>query len=118
MIVEDEEIVRNLTRELLESEGYRVLEAKDGETAFAIVESHKGTVDLLITDVIMPRKSGPGVAGDLSLKYPEMKVLFISGYTDDEIAHHGILDPGINFLQKPFAPVFLARKVREVLAQD
>jgi two-component system, cell cycle sensor histidine kinase and response regulator CckA len=115
LLIEDEEIVRNLTRELLVGYGYNVLEAAGGEEGLAVCKQQDETIHLLITDVIMPGMSGPELADKLMALHSEMKLLYISGYTDDTIVHHGILDSDINFLQKPFKPEGLARKVREVL---
>jgi two-component system, cell cycle sensor histidine kinase and response regulator CckA len=115
LLAEDEEIVRKLTQEILETYGYQVLEAANASTALSICEHHKKPIHLLITDVVMPEMSGRELADRLHGLRPEMKVLYMSGYTDNAIVHHGILDPDISFLQKPFTPDALARKVREVL---
>jgi DNA-binding NtrC family response regulator len=104
-----------LAREILDSQGYKVLESQDVEDAVLIAELHEGEVHLLITDVVMPRMSGRALADVVKRHRPKMKLLFMSGYTDDAIVHHGVLDPGTPFLQKPFTPGSLARKVREVL---
>jgi CheY-like chemotaxis protein len=97
--------------------GYRVLDAANGAAAISICEQHAGKIDLVLTDVIMPGLSGREVADRLLELRPEMRVLFMSGYTDDAIVHQGVLDEAANFLQKPFAPDSLAQKVREVLDQ-
>jgi two-component system cell cycle sensor histidine kinase/response regulator CckA len=115
LLAEDEEMVRKLAREVLEMYGYQVLEAVDGDAALLICEQHKQAIHLLITDVIMPGMSGRGLADRLLQVRPEMKVLYMSGYTDDAIVHQGVLDEGTNFIQKPFSTNDLARKVREVL---
>jgi two-component system cell cycle sensor histidine kinase/response regulator CckA len=115
LLAEDEEIVRTLAREILESYGYQVLEAANGGAALLICERHTGAIDLLITDVIMPEMSGRELSERLSQLRPAMKVLYMSGYTDDAIIHQGVLDTGANFIQKPFSPDALAQKVREVL---
>jgi CheY-like chemotaxis protein len=115
LLAEDDEIVRALAREVLEENGYRVLEAANGGSALLICERYEGPIDLLITDVVMPELSGRELADRLARLRPDMKVLFMSGYTDDTIVHHKILDPNIFFLQKPFTPFVLTRKVREVL---
>ncbi|MDQ3742811.1 MAG: PAS domain S-box protein [Acidobacteriota bacterium] len=115
LLAEDEEEVRHLARQELELYGYRVLEASDGDAALLTCERHEGPIHLLITDVIMPAVGGPELAQRLTQLRPQMKVLFMSGYTDDAIVHHGVLDEGVNFIQKPFTPEALARKVREVL---
>jgi DNA-binding NtrC family response regulator len=115
LLAEDDSNLRSLAREILDSQGYLVLESQDVEDAMRIAEIHEGVVHLLITDVVMPRMSGRALADAVKRHRPEMKVLFMSGYTDDAIVHHGVLDPGTPFLQKPFTPAALARKVREVL---
>ncbi len=118
LLVEDEDVVRFLTREILVGQGYTVLEASRGDEAIRICTQHGGPIHLMVTDVVMPGMSGPQVAKALQPLRPEMKVLYVSGYTDDAIVHHGILTSGLAFLQKPFAPESLARKVREVLERD
>jgi len=115
LLVEDDETVRKLAHEVLENCGYRLLEAANGVAALSVCEHYSETIDLLLTDVVMPEMSGRGVADRLAQLHPEMKVLYMSGYTDDVIAHHGVINEGIHFLQKPFAPGDLVRKVREVL---
>jgi signal transduction histidine kinase len=116
LLVEDAELVRNLARQVLEGAGYRVLEAASAEAAIALCEKINGDrIDLLLTDVIMPGMSGNEMSRVLCAKHPEMPVLYMSGYTDDAIVQHGVLEAGINFLQKPFTPGALALKVREVL---
>ncbi|MEN3334596.1 MAG: hypothetical protein V7641_3961 [Blastocatellia bacterium] len=115
LLAEDEEIVRELTREVLEMYGYRVLETPNGGAALLLCERYEGPIDLLITDVIMPEMSGRELANRLAQLRPEMAALYMSGYTDDAIVHHGILESDIAFLQKPFTPNALARKVREIL---
>jgi PAS domain S-box-containing protein len=115
LLAEDEEMVRKLSARVLEMYGYKVLEAANGGMAFLICERHQEKIDLLLTDVIMPEMSGRELADRLSPLRPEMKVLFMSGYTDDAIVHQGVLDEDENFIQKPFAPSALAQKVREVL---
>jgi signal transduction histidine kinase/CheY-like chemotaxis protein len=115
LLAEDEEMVRKLAREVLEMYGYKVLEAANGGAALLICERHEEPIDLLITDVIMPEMGGRELATRLSQIRPEMKVLYMSGYTDDAIVHRGVLDEDANFIQKPFSPQTLASKVREVL---
>ena len=115
LVVEDEEDVRTLAREILQTQGYTVLEAGDGIEALRIAAEHAAAIELLITDVVMPRMSGPELADGLAPERPETKVLYMSGYTDDAIIHHGVLTSGTAFLQKPFTTDGLARKVREAL---
>jgi two-component system cell cycle sensor histidine kinase/response regulator CckA len=116
LLVEDEYIVRNLISNILRHYGYTVIESENGEKALQGREQWSDrSVDMLITDVVMPGMSGRALADKLQGLYPEMKVLYISGYTDDAIVRHGVLDAGIPFLQKPFAPNDLAQKVREIL---
>src|SRR5690349_581069 len=116
LLVEDAELVRNLARQVLEGAGYRVLEAANAEAAIDLCERINGDrIDLLLTDVIMPGMSGNEMSRVLLARQPGMPVLYMSGYTDDAIVQHGVLEAGINFLQKPFTPGALASKVREVL---
>jgi len=115
LLVEDEEMVRNLSREILQMNGYRVLSAANGEEACDVCERYGGQIDLVVTDVVMPLMSGREVVEKISQKRPEMRVLYMSGYTDDAIVRHGVLDAGVPFLQKPFTPDSLARKVRELI---
>jgi CheY-like chemotaxis protein len=115
LVVEDETAVRALTRMTLEARGYYVLVAASAEQALEVAARHPGPIPLVVTDVVMPGLSGGELAARLVELRPEMRVIFVSGYTDDAIAHHGVLDPGVHFLQKPFTLDALARKVREVL---
>jgi two-component system cell cycle sensor histidine kinase/response regulator CckA len=115
LVVEDEEAVRMLVCRVLESNGYRVLEARHGAEALVLCDEHKDPIHMLITDVIMPGVSGKQLAERVSAQRPEMKILYISGYTDNAILHHGVLESGTNFLQKPFTPNALVRTVRTVL---
>ena len=115
LLVEDEAVVRQLVAEILETSGYSVLPAGDGPSALELLRRHNGSVDLLVTDVVMPGMSGPEVANAVTAMRPGTQVLYISGYTDSAIGHHGVLEPGIAFLQKPFSADDLARKVRNVL---
>ncbi|MEO7862644.1 MAG: response regulator, partial [Nitrospirales bacterium] len=115
LVVEDENLVRKLIRTILESRGYFVLDAPGGEEAFHVCRSHNGPIHLLITDVVMPKMKGTEVARRLRSIYPGMKVLYVSGYTADTIDQHGVLENGIQFLQKPFSPLDLENRVRDLL---
>jgi PAS domain S-box-containing protein len=115
LLVEDEESVRNLIRTILQEYGYTVLEAYHGGEALRMAIRHEGSIHLLLTDVVMPLMSGRQLAEKLAPLRPETKVIYMSGYTDHTIVHHGILEPGTVFLQKPFTPGTLTRKLREIL---
>ena len=115
LVVEDDEMVRNLVKETLKREGYRVLDAAGPVDARRIAEKQKGSIDLLITDVVMPKVSGVDLAQEIMKRRPALKVLFMSGYTDNAVMDRGLLDKDAAFLQKPFTPGVLAARVREVL---
>ena len=115
LLAEDDELVRNMTCIILSDYGYRVLAAENGAAAISIFESTEEPIHLLLTDVVMPGISGRELADRLTRLRPETKVLYMSGYTEDAIVHHGVLEEGVNFLQKPFTPDALARRVREIL---
>jgi CheY-like chemotaxis protein len=113
-VAEDEESVRSLVRRILEGCGYEVLDAARGEDALARFTQAGGAIDLLVTDVIMPGMSGPELARRLRSRNPGLRILYMSGYTDDLLTKHGIRDA--DFIQKPFSPDAFARKVLEALA--
>ena len=115
LLVEDETVVRQLVAEILETTGYTVLQAGDGPSALELLRRHAEPVELLVTDVVMPGMSGPEVAKAVTAMRPGMQVLYTSGYTDQAIGHHGVLEPGIAFLQKPFSADDLTTKVRGLL---
>lgn len=115
LLVEDESAVRTMLRQTLESNGYKVLEAPDGQEALNICQNYQGPIHLLLTDVIMPGMNGRELSNTLSRRFPKMKVLFMSGYPDNSIVPHGALEPHTMFLQKPFTLSTLEIKVREIL---
>src|SRR5260370_31214015 len=115
LLVEDDEAVRRFALRSLQSHGYRILQASDARQAVNVAEQHQGRIDLLATDLVMPRMSGRELAQTLQPKFPRMKVLYLSGYTDDAMVRHGILHFDVNFLQKPRTPSSSANKVRQVL---
>ncbi len=115
LLVEDEAAVRGLSKIVLQANGYTVLEAEDGHEALQIARQHRDPIHLLVTDVVMPRVNGRRLADLLLQTRPDLRILFMSGYTDEAEIRQGALEPGVAFLQKPFSPMTLARKVREVL---
>ena len=117
LVVEDEEIVRELVCDVLAEQGYNVMCAVDGHDAMKVAGEFDGEIDLLVTDVIMPHMNGPELAVALSKLRPDMKVLYVSGYSDNDIGDHGVLDTRIDLLQKPFTPQTLARKIRDVIEE-
>jgi two-component system, cell cycle sensor histidine kinase and response regulator CckA len=115
LLVEDEEPVRSMVSKVLQNKGYTVLEARHGNEAIEVSERYEGSINLMVTDVIMPQMSGRELAERLTLMRPEMHVLYMSGYPDNAIVQHGVLEPGTSFLQKPFTINALELKVREIL---
>jgi response regulator RpfG family c-di-GMP phosphodiesterase len=119
LLVEDEPSVRHLACSILEAQGYNVLRANNGQDGLRVARECKGApISLVITDVIMPLMNGKVMAEWLKATYPNLKVLFTSGYTDDAIVQHGVLEAGVSFLSKPYSPVTLARKVRAMLDNE
>jgi two-component system cell cycle sensor histidine kinase/response regulator CckA len=118
LVVEDEADVRRLTSEMLKQQGYTVLEAASGPEAIRIWRDNHGKIDLVLSDVIMPHMSGPEMARELRALQPELKVIYMSGYTGETIARHGVLNQGTRFLQKPFTVKTLMRKVRGILDEN
>jgi PAS domain S-box-containing protein len=118
LLVEDETNLRGLARQYLETQGYKILEAEDGAAALQIVDGHKGTIDLLLTDVIMPGINGRELASKITRLLPGIRVLYMSGYTENAVGHDGMLDAGINLLQKPFSLPALKDRVQEVLDSE
>ncbi len=118
LLVEDEPSILRLTRMMLERMGYKVLAAGNPGEAIALAREHAGQIHLLVTDVIMPEMNGRDLAKNILSTYPNLKRLFMSGYTAKVIAHHGVLDEGVNFIQKPFSRKQLGAKVREALDGD
>ena len=116
LLVDDEEAVRHMAQEILRLNGYHVLDASNGKEAIRLTEAYSGVIDMMVTDVVMPQGGGRELAEELSLTRPEMRVLFMSGNTDDAVVHHGVLGARTAFLEKPFTPDALALKVREVLS--
>jgi len=115
LVVENNEEVRKVTARILKMQGYRVLEASNPNTTFSTCSQHEGPIHLMITDVVMPEMNGPELAKRLMSQYPEMKAIYMSGYLKNFISHQGILEKGMNFIQKPFTVDELVKKVREVL---
>jgi CheY-like chemotaxis protein len=115
MLLEDEGSLREIIREVLQEAGYRVLAVPESRLAVPAARDHPGPIHALVTDVVMPGMGGREVAEALARERPEIRVLYISGYTDEAIGRHNVLEPGVFFLQKPFTTNALLRKVREVL---
>jgi CheY-like chemotaxis protein len=115
LVVEDEDVVREFVRKVLTRQGYTTYALSDPIRAIEFAEQHSGAIQLLLTDVVLPNMSGRDMAVQVLQRHPEPRVLYMSGYTDDAIVHHGVLEPGMWFLQKPFSAEALAKRVREVL---
>jgi len=113
--VEDEVLVRSLVAKFLNSQGYRVLSAARGSDALQLAAEHRSRIDLLLSDVVLPNMNGRQIYERLTLTMPSLRVLFMSGYTENIIAPHGVLERGFHFIQKPFSLKELAGKVREAL---
>jgi len=115
LLVEDELLVRELTQTVLEEKGCSILTAEDFSEAQAACKKHQGPIHLLLTDMVLPGGTGRKLSEQIQEMRPETKVLFMSGYTSDSVLSHGVLDSGVHFLQKPFIPSQLAKKVRDIL---
>ncbi|MGA7171908.1 MAG: response regulator, partial [Candidatus Sulfotelmatobacter sp.] len=115
LLVEDDDIMRGLTRQLLQDHGYTVVEANDGQSALELVESGSGPFDLLLTDVVMRRMSGPELAERLHASYPSLKIAYMSGYTGELMANREILKPGVTLLEKPFTRTALLNSIHAML---
>ena len=117
LVVEDEPAILSLSKRMLEKQGYHVIAAATPGEAIRLAEAYAGEIQLLMTDVVMPEMNGRDLARKLLSFYPNLKRLFMSGYTANVIAHHGVLDEGVHFIQKPFSIKDLAAKVREAMDQ-
>jgi len=117
LLVDDDKHVRKLARKVLEQEGYTVLEAEDAEEALRLGQESAGSIRLLLTDLVMPGMNGQTLASHLQVRYPEMQVLYMSGYKDYAVGVDAVLEPSANYVSKPFKPDTLTRAVREVLRQ-
>lgn len=115
MVVEDDKMVRDMAKSILQQYGYSILDAQDGKEAIRVSKKYEGPIQLMLTDVVMPGISGRVLAERLAVQRPKMKVLYMSGYTDNAIVRHGVLDKEVILIQKPFTVEALAKKVREVL---
>jgi len=118
MVVEDQEGVRRLAAAVLTGYGYHVLPAASGPEALQLAADYGGTIHLLLTDVVLPQMNGRALADAMQKQRPGMKVLYMSGYSEEVIAHRGVLDPGVDYVPKPFSPEALAARIREVLAEE
>ena len=115
LVVDDDDSVRTAVEKLLKQSGYDVLGASDGEEALKAYKECRGRLDLLLTDTVMPGMNGRELAGRMTGSSPDIKVIYMSGYTNNAVIHHGLLDPGIVFLQKPVDAITLLDKIREIL---
>ena len=118
LVVEDNDLVRDMTSEALRQYGYTVIEAPGGEKALSIIREYPQKIDLLLTDVVMPGLNGRELADQILAVKPGIRVLFMSGYADNAIVQYGVLNPGFDFIEKPFSPELLADKLRRVLSPD
>ena len=118
LVVEDDPTVRHMVAKVLRGYGYTVLSAPHAAAAAHLAELYPGVIQLLVTDVVMPRVSGPELALQLTAVRPELRVLYVTGYTEDAVAHYGVLESGVTLLQKPLTPVVLARTIREILDRN
>jgi len=114
LVVDDDQAVGEIAEASLKSDGYRVLRASSGKEALQLAEAHNGVIDLLITDVVMPGMNGRDLAERMLQRYPQLSILYLSGYTDDAVVRHGLLRAEVNFLQKPFTPLGLAKRVQDI----
>jgi PAS domain S-box-containing protein len=117
LVVEDDDMVRTLAKSILEKRGYRVLSAPTGEAGVELLDRHQGPLDLLLTDIVLPGMNGRDLSKRASARFPGVRTLFMSGYTDEVISHHGVLQEGIAFIQKPFSVRDLASRIRQMLDQ-
>ena len=115
LLVEDNDSVREVTSSTLLQYGYTIYSASNGREALSIFHEYRDTINLVLTDVIMPQMSGRELAEKITAEKANMKILYFSGYTDNSIVHHGVLDEGMEFIQKPFSHIELANKIKEVL---
>lgn len=115
LLAEDNSQLRALAAAVLERSGYTVLSAASGDDAVALLDAHVGPVHLLVSDVVMPGMGGRALAQHVKARYPDVRVLYMSGYPDESIVHHGVLEAGTHFIEKPFMPRALTQKVRHVL---
>jgi len=116
LVVEDNDAARVLAQRVLEHAGYRIIVAANGEDALELIRDTSQPIQLVVTDVIMPGITGPELARRIEQTHPGVRILFTSGYADDAIIRHGVLEPGARFIQKPYTPIALTRKVREALS--